>query len=103
MHNSIFLSPQVSAFHWDHNDTFSQFSGCHALLPDGYMSILSQLSRDVEVHLNTPVTGVGVREDGKVCVVDARGKEWGSDKVGEWTCTNTRSTCPFLAILETIT
>ena len=48
------------------------------------MSILSRLASPLEIHLNTVVKGVGMRGDGKVCVVDAKGKEWGADKVSLW-------------------
>ena len=71
----------VSSFHWDHNDNFAQFSGCHALLPDGYMSILSRLAEGLEIHLNNPVRRVEFMSDGRVGVTDSKGKLWAADRV----------------------
>ena len=73
--------PKVSSFHWDHNDNFAQFSGCHALLPDGYMSILSRLAEGLEIHLNNPVRRVEFMSDGRVGVTDSKGKLWATDRV----------------------
>ena len=72
---------KVSSFHWDHNDSFAQFSGCHALLPDGYMSILSRLAEGLEIHLNNPVRRVEFMSDGRVGVTDSKGKLWAADRV----------------------
>ena len=72
---------KVSSFHWDHNDNFAQFSGCHALLPDGYMSILSRLAEGLEIHLNNPVKRIEFMSDGRVGVTDFKGKLWAADRV----------------------
>ena len=72
---------KVSSFHWDHNDSFAQFSGCHALLPDGYLSILSRLAEGLEIHLNNPVRRVEFMSDGRVGVTDSKGKLWAADRV----------------------
>jgi len=74
-------SHKVSSFHWDHNDSFAQFSGCHALLPDGYFSILSRLAEGLEIHLDTPVKKVELMEDGRVGVTDSKGRLWAADRV----------------------
>lgn len=77
---------QVSSFNWDHNDNFPQFSGCHALLPGGYMSVLSRLAEGFEVQLDSVVKHVElVRREGSghtmVRVTDTRGNEFTGDRV----------------------
>lgn len=77
---------QVSSFNWDHNDNFPQFSGCHALLPAGYMSVLSRLAEGFDVQLDSVVKHVElVKRDGSsytsVKVTDTRGNEFTADKV----------------------
>ena len=77
---------QVSSFNWDHNDNFPQFSGCHALLPEGYMSVLSRLAEGFEVQLDSVVKHVELlRREGSnytfIRVTDTRGNEFTGDKV----------------------
>ena len=77
---------QVSSFNWDHNDNFPQFSGCHALLPEGYMSVLSRLADGFDVQLDCVVKHVEVmRREGvdytSVRVTDTRGNEAVADRV----------------------
>ena len=77
---------QVSSFNWDHNDNFPQFSGCHALLPGGYMSVLSRLAEGFEIQLDSVVKHVELlkREGGGysgVRVTDTRGNEFSADRV----------------------
>ncbi len=77
---------QVSAFNWDHNDNFPQFSGCHALLPDGYMSVLSRLAEGFDIKLDSVVRHVQlVQREGEgtmaVKVTDTRRNEYISDRV----------------------
>ena len=75
----------MSSFNWDHNDNFPQFSGCHALLSDGYMSILSRLGEGFEVQLDSVVKHVEVIKRGEgivaVRVTDTRGNESIADRV----------------------
>lgn len=76
----------VSSFNWDHNDNFPQFTGCHALLSDGYMSMLSPLARGFDIQLDSVVKHVELlkREGGGHCAVkltDTRGNEFSADKV----------------------
>ena len=78
---------QVSSLYWDHNDNFPQFSGCHALIPDGYMSILKKLAQGFEINYDCVVKHVeivkGQRGHPSVRVVNTRGTEWIADKVRE--------------------
>jgi hypothetical protein len=76
----------VSSFNWDHNDNFPQFSGCHALLADGYMSMLNPLARGFDIQLDSVVKHVELlkREGGgysSVHLTDTRGNEFNADKV----------------------
>lgn len=83
----LFLPLQVSSFNWDHNDNFPQFSGCHALLPDGYMSMLSPLARGFDIQLDSVVKHVELlRREGdrgytSVRLTDTRGNESIADRV----------------------
>lgn len=87
--DSAFPLAQVSSFNWDHNDNFPQFSGCHALIPDGYMSILSRLADGFDVVFDSVVKHVElVRREGErekdniaVRVTDTRGNEAVADRV----------------------
>lgn len=73
---------QVSALHWDHNDEFSQFSGTHVLLPNGYMSVLSQLTAP-NLCFGKNVTRIDQCDDGHVRVCCEGGQEWLADRVSE--------------------
>ena len=77
----------MSSFNWDHNDSFPQFSGCHALLADGYMSMLSLLAKGFDIQLDSVVKHVELlrREGGgysSVRLMDTRGNEFSADRVG---------------------
>lgn len=75
---------QISSFNWDHNDNFAQFSGCHALLPEGYSSIFARLSEGMDIHLDTIVRRVEFVPGGEgVRVTDSRGNTFSGDKVCE--------------------
>lgn len=74
------LSLQISSLHWDHNDTFSQFSGPHAILPTGYHAILTGMARGIDVDYHTVVQTVQVEGEG-VRVGDQNGRFWEADKV----------------------
>ena len=74
---------QISSFNWDHNDNFAQFSGCHALLADGYMAIFSKLAEGMDIHYDTVVKRVEVVTGRGVRVVDSRGNIFTGDKVRE--------------------
>eukprot|EP00731_Ephydatia_muelleri_P010985 Em0005g1571a len=72
---------KISAVHWDHNDTFYQFSGSHALISEGFSTVLTKLSSSLDIELNTVVTRVQTLEDGQMCLVDTKGREWVANKV----------------------
>ena len=72
---------QISSFNWDHNDNFAQFSGCHALLANGYMSVFSKLAEGMDIHYDTVVKRVELMSGGGVRVVDSRGSVFHGDKV----------------------
>lgn len=79
---------KVSSFHWDHNDNFPQFSGCHALLPDGYMGMLSALAKGFEIQLDSVVKHVELHREGtgastcsSVKLTDTRNNEFAADRV----------------------
>lgn len=87
-HSSMLFPPppffffQISSFNWDHNDNFAQFSGCHALLPEGYGSIFAHLAEGMDIHLDTIVRRVElVPGVGGVKVTDSRGNTFNGDKV----------------------
>ena len=79
----------MSSFYWDHNDNFTQFSGCHALLPDGYMAMLSALAKGFDIQLDSVVKHVELlkSESGAgytgVRLLDTRGNEFVADRVSE--------------------
>lgn len=72
---------KISAVHWDHNDTFYQFSGSHALISEGFSAVLTKLSSSLDVELHTVVASVQTLEDGQMCLVDSKGREWVANKV----------------------
>lgn len=81
----MLTSLQISAVHWDHNDNFYQFSGSHALISEGFSTVLTRLSSSLDIELNTVVTKVQVLEEGQMCLVDSKGREWVANKVrGGW-------------------
>ena len=75
---------QVSSLHWDHNDTFAQFSGPHAILPTGYHSILTGMAQGLDIDYNTPVKTIAVEGEG-VRVGDEQGRMYEADKVWKLT------------------
>ena len=76
---------QISALNCDHSDSFPQFTGSHAFLPDGFMSVLFNLAQGLEVKLYSAVTDVELmREEGKgmqVKVTDTLNHEYITDRV----------------------
>ena len=83
---------QISSFNWDHNDNFAQFSGCHALLANGYMSVFSKLAEGMDIHYDTVVKRVELMTSGGVRVVDSRGNVFHGDKVS--VCSSTSQEAP---------
>ena len=77
---SVSLPVQISSLNWDHNDTFSQFSGPHAILPTGYHAILTGMARGIDIAYHTTVETVEVVGEG-VRVGDQNGQFWEADKV----------------------
>ncbi|CAI8024054.1 Lysine-specific histone demethylase 1B [Geodia barretti] len=71
---------QISSLNWDHNDTFSQFSGPHAILPTGYHAILTGMVRGIDIAYHTTVETVEVVGEG-VRLGDQNGQFWEADKV----------------------
>ena len=84
----------MSSIYWDHNDNFPQFSGCHALLPSGYMSILSKLAKGFDIKYDSVVrhveivggegSGGGSSLGSAVRLTDTRGNEWLASKVSDY-------------------
>ena len=60
--NSHYNVLQVSARYWDHNDTFEQFLGSHALVSCGLSKLLSRICPDC-VRLNSRVTEIEKKEN----------------------------------------
>jgi len=45
----------VSAFHWDQNEIFSQFSGDHTFVQYGFGTLLAALAEGLDIKFNSPV------------------------------------------------
>ena len=54
---------RVSLHHWDQDDKY-EWAGAHCMLPEGFQSITSQLSRDLNINFDTSVQSVEYNEKG---------------------------------------
>jgi lysine-specific histone demethylase 1 len=54
---------RVSLHHWDQDDKY-EWAGDHCLLREGYCSIAKELTRDLDVQYNTPVSHIEKVEAG---------------------------------------
>ncbi|XP_072175827.1 lysine-specific histone demethylase 2-like [Diadema setosum] len=70
----------VSSLHWDQNEAFAQFAGDHSFLKEGYGTILSELSKGLDVRLKQVVTSVDYSGQ-KVVVKTKNGKDFKAEKV----------------------
>ena len=58
---------KLSLKHWDQDDDF-EFTGSHLCCRDGYDQLPVQLSKRLDIRLNTEATAVHYSTDGKPCV-----------------------------------
>ena len=59
---------KLSLKHWDQDDDF-EFTGSHLCCRDGYDQLPVQLSKGLDIRLNTEATAVHYSTDGKAHVV----------------------------------
>lgn len=75
---------EVSALQWDQNERFPQFSGQHALVPDGFGRLLQALAEGLDIRYGHKVTMIeyGSKDDG-VRVFTERSATWNGKKEEE--------------------
>ncbi|KAH7947466.1 hypothetical protein HPB52_012195 [Rhipicephalus sanguineus] len=76
---------KVSALQWDENERFPQFSGQHALVPDGFGCLLQALAEGLDVRYGHKVTAIeyGSEEGGVRVLTEQSGAKNGSDEEEE--------------------
>ena len=70
----------MSARNWDHNDSFAQYLGSHALVSVGIMEVLSRICPD-SIKLESRVTLVERKENGLVQITCSNGDTVEADQV----------------------
>nr|CAB3258325.1 lysine-specific histone demethylase 1B-like [Phallusia mammillata] len=71
---------KVSAFHWDQNEIFAQFSGDHAFVPYGFGTQLESLAYGLDIKYNMPVAEIRHAES-EVEVTTTNGESFKADRV----------------------
>ncbi|KAK2192337.1 hypothetical protein NP493_33g03006 [Ridgeia piscesae] len=71
---------RLSAYNWDQNEAFPQFSGNHCFMSGGYSPVLARLADGIDVRLNKQVTEVHYFGD-HVKVQTSGGETFRADKV----------------------
>lgn len=61
---------QVSAFHWDQNETFAQFSGDHTLVQYGFSTLLSALASGLTIRFNSPVVSIDYSKEKAMAILE---------------------------------
>lgn len=75
------LLSEVSAKHWDQNESVGQFSGAHALLSQGSDVLIKRLAEGVDVRCGHQVVEVNYSGPNKVLIKCENGKQFTCDKL----------------------
>eukprot|EP00112_Aurelia_sp_Birch-Aquarium-sp1_P011993 Seg2517.4 transcript_id=Seg2517.4/GoldUCD/mRNA.D3Y31 product="Lysine-specific histone demethylase 1B" protein_id=Seg2517.4/GoldUCD/D3Y31 len=70
----------VSALHWNQNESMVQFSGEHSWVEKGFGPLIERLSRGLDMKLNCQVTEIDYSGD-KVQITNQNGEKQSADKV----------------------